>query len=699
MTPVTAARPSLRRLIFWFQLVLVLVILGVTIFIGSVALSVIELADNAGEDSAPRQMEELRAVGNLERLIALGDQFAAERDIAKSRNLALAMQALALHPSIASLAGTHQDVGSTFTLLGELLQLREQPMAPDSPFGYASAMEFALQQRWTAQRTVLKTIADQTSINLVGRTTAVARDISRSARRILISTVAGALLGLTMCLLLLFFVRRYFLGPLLEVSDYLSKLRLGVAPTRALSSPNTQEIADVVRAAQDLAEAQSALENIALHDQLTGLANRYALEARLDQSLSHARRNGTRLALLFIDLDRFKSINDTLGHAVGDEFLKVMAERLTACVREVDTVARLGGDEFIIVIDNINEASDAANLARKLVDVIARPVVLAAQEFNSSGSIGISLFPDDGVGHSELMKNADLAMYHAKSMGRNNFQFFTATMNEAVNARLKLETALHCALENDEFVLYFQPQVNGQTGRLTGFEALIRWQPPQGEMIGPMVFIGLAEETGLIVPIGKWVLEKACATLGEWRALGWQDIGMAINLSALQLKDARLPELVAQQLECHALPPHLIELEVTESVAMDDPETSIRNLLALKALGVSLAIDDFGTGYSSLAYLKLLPIDRLKLDQTFVRDIGVNSNSDVICSATITLSHSLHLELVAEGVETVEQRDFLVQQGCNTLQGYLFGKPMPQHAALLYLREHAPLSPPVLSVN
>ena len=688
MTPPAVNRPSLRRLINWFQLVLVLVILGTMIFIGSVALSVIELADNAGEDSAPRQMEELRAVGNLERLIALGDQFAAERDVRKSRTLALGMQALALHPSISTLVTSHQDVGTTFTLLGELLQAREQPAGSDRQL----EREEILQQRWAAQRIVLKTIADQTAVNLVGHTTAVARDISRSARRILVSTVAGALLGLAMCLLLLFFVRRYLLRPLVEVSGYLTDLRLGVAPLRVLSTPHTQEIGDVVGAALDLAEAQEALERVALHDQLTGLANRYALEARLDQSLSHARRNGTRLALLFIDLDRFKSINDTLGHAVGDEFLKMMALRLTACVRDVDTVARLGGDEFIIVINDMAEARDAAQIARKLVEAIALPVSLEGQVINSSGSIGISLFPDDGADHGELMKNADLAMYHAKSMGRNNYQFFTTAMNEAVSARLKLETALRAALANEEFVLFFQPQVQGQTGRLTGFEALIRWQPAQGDLIAPLTFIGIAEETGLIAPIGKWVIGEACATLHEWRDLGWPDLRMAINLSALQLKDATLPLWVAQQLALHELPAHLIELEVTESVAMDDPQTSITNLLALKALGVSLAIDDFGTGYSSLAYLKLLPIDRLKLDQTFVRDIGVNANGDVICAATITLSHSLHLELVAEGVETLAQRDFLADQGCNTLQGYLFGKPMPQAAALAYLREHAPLA-------
>ena len=438
---------------------------------------------------------------------------------------------------------------------------------------------------------------------------------------------------------------------------------------------------------------QGTLDAMALHDQLTGLANRFALEARLEQSMALARSNGVQLALLLLDLDRFKTINDTLGHAAGDEFLKVIAGRLSACVRDVDTVARLWSDKFVVVINEVRQASDVAEIAQKLIDTVCAPVCLAHENFSATVSLGISLFPDDGSDHSTLTKNADRAMNHAKTVGRNRFQFFTDSMNEAVNAQLKLETDLRYAIEKDELLLYFQPQMSGQTGQLTGFEALIRWQPKGRPVVYPDAFIGLAEQTGLIVPMGAWVLNKACATLHEWRTMGWHDIRMAINLSALQLKDTTLPHFVAQLLQRYHLPPEFIELEVTESVAMDDPKISIANLQALKALGVSLAVDDFGTGYSSLAYLKLFPIDRLKLDRTFVSDIGVNANGDVICSATITLAHNLRLELVAEGVETTAQRDFLATHGCDTLQGYLFGKPMPADAALAYLQATSPLQP------
>ena len=685
MAPGTASRLSLRRLAFWMPIVIALLIAGAALSIGSVTLSVIRLADSASEDAAPRQMEELRAIGNLERLIALGDQFALEHDTQRSRTLALGMQALALHPSIASLTARHSDVASTFSLVGQLQQLHEQQAGRDSN----EAGQEALQARWAVQRALLKDIADQTAVDLIASTTTASRNISRSARHILFTTVSGALLGLAICLLLLFLVRRFFIGPLLEVSRYLNSRNDGQAPAVTLPRPNTLEMADVMRAALELADAQAALKTMALSDQLTGLANRFALEARLDQSLAHARRNGTRLALLFIDLDRFKSINDTLGHTQGDEFLKVMARRLGSAVRDGDTVARLGGDEFIIVINDVDDVGDAADAARKLVELLARPVALAGLELNSTASVGVSLFPDDGADHDTLMKSADLAMYHAKSVGRNNFQFFTAAMNEAISAKLELESALRVALENGEFVLHYQPQVCGQTGRLTGFEALIRWQRAAGELVGPLAFIGVAEETGLIGDIGAWVLETACATLQQWRELGWTEIRMAINLSALQLKDTNLPALVQQQLQIHALPPDLIELEVTESVAMQDPQESIHNLLALKALGVSLAIDDFGTGYSSLAYLRLLPIDRLKMDRAFVSDIGVNATGDVICGATIALAHALHLELVAEGVETERQRDYLQGQGCDTLQGYLYGKPMAQQQALAWMAEYA----------
>jgi len=692
LPPVPPGRQvSLRRLGVWLVAATALVIVGAALFIAAITLPVIGLAERGGVASAPRQMEELRAVGNLERLVALGDQFAAERDEQRWRAAGQTMQALAIHPSIAALATGNAEVGATYELATQLMALRSQEDLLPETAAERQQLAEQRQQRWDQQRRHLKAIADDMAAEMVARTTSTAGDISRSARLILIVAVAGALLGVATSLALLVVLRTYFLSPLLAVADYLAGLNRPASPDIALPRPNSHEMAAIAAAASGLAEARQALEVMALHDRLTGLANRYALEARLEQSIASARRHGQRLAVLFMDLDRFKSINDSLGHDSGDELLKAVAQRLTACVRDADTVARLGGDEFILVLNDIDEPGSVASLAQKLIDATERPVLVAGHELNTSASIGISLFPDDGGERGQLMKNADIAMYHAKSAGRGNYQFFNAAMNEAVTERLRLELALRRALEQREFLLHFQPQLDLASGRITGVEALIRWQREQ-ELVPPATFIPLAEESGLIVAIGEWVLLSACETLANWRRQGLGDVQMAVNLSARQLRQPGLAGQVARLLERFALPPALLELEITESAAMEDPEATIRNLRSLKDLGVRLAIDDFGTGYSSLAYLKLFPIDRLKLDRTFVKDIETDPNDAAIGAATIGLAHMLNLKLIAEGVETPAQQAFLQRLGCDALQGYLCSRPLAREAAAALIGRPCPQS-------
>ncbi|WP_260291524.1 PAS-domain containing protein [Sedimenticola hydrogenitrophicus] len=423
--------------------------------------------------------------------------------------------------------------------------------------------------------------------------------------------------------------------------------------------------------------AAEAIEKLAHEDALTGLANRYTLEARLDQSLADMQRHHKRLALIFIDMDNFKAINDSLGHAVGDEFLIEIAQRLLQCVRGNDIVGRPGGDEFVIAITDLEESTRAAILASEILQALALPLQLGPHQVVPSASLGISIYPDDGRERVTLMKNADIAMYSAKSAGRNRFRFFDARMTQSAETRLRLEGELRQALERKELVLHYQPQIRASNGRIIGFEALVRWQKADGELVAPMKFIPLAEETGLIVPIGQWVLRTACLTLAAWHKIEcMQELSISVNLSARQLIDETFIDQVDDILTQTGIHPHLLELEITESVAMENPVATVETLLELKALGVKLSIDDFGTGYSSLAYLKLLPIDRLKLDRAFVMDIETDPNDAAICTATIGLAHNLGLEVIAEGVESRAQSDYLSALDCDYMQGYYFSPPL-----------------------
>ena len=438
-------------------------------------------------------------------------------------------------------------------------------------------------------------------------------------------------------------------------------------------------------------EAADRLAHLAYHDPLTHLPNRLSFEAQLTQSLRICEREGRQLALMVIDLDNFKNINDTLGHHIGDEVLKKVALRLRDCIRASDLVARLGGDEFVVVLPEIDGPMVAARVANKIQQSLADSYMVAGYALYATPSIGISLFPSDGQDTATLLRNADSAMYHAKSAGRNNHQFYASRMNEAAGDRLRLESALRVAVAaisptDSEFLLHFQPQIEASTGRIIGLEALLRWNSPVFGSVSPLRFIGIAEETGLIQPLGDWVIWETCRQIRELKSHGFDDIRVAINISAQQLRHENLLLLVRGALACYDLQPGDIELEVTESTAMQNTEVTLGILDQLADMGILLAIDDFGTGYSSLAYLKHLPIKHLKIDRSFVTDIETDANDAAICAATIALGHNLGLKLVAEGVETEQQREFLCRLGCDVLQGYLYSKPLPFDEIIAYLQ-------------
>lgn len=431
---------------------------------------------------------------------------------------------------------------------------------------------------------------------------------------------------------------------------------------------------------------EARIDYLAYHDPLTGLINRYSLENRLEQALLSARRDALRVAVMFIDMDRFKTINDSLGHHVGDQLLIEVAQRLRDSVRESDIVARLGGDEFIVVLTRIADEMDAAPIADKILRSLGQPYLFDGNVLHSSPSIGIAIYPSDGEDGPVLMKNADTAMYHAKDHGRNNVQYFTPAINAVASERLRLENDLYQALRSDQLHLHYQPQVTALDTKVFGVEALARWRHPELGDIPPLKFIPIAEESGLIEALGKWVLEEACRQLSAWRAQGIADLRMAVNISAQQLRSPGLVQSVDAALRQHGLKGSDLELEITESVAMENPERAIGQLQALRDLGIQLAIDDFGTGYSSLAYLKRLPIEVLKLDRTFVRDIETDQGDAEISAATLALAHNLGLKVIAEGVETEGQRAFLIRHQCDFMQGYLFSKPLSAEDALQFIQ-------------
>lgn len=436
-------------------------------------------------------------------------------------------------------------------------------------------------------------------------------------------------------------------------------------------------------------QSEQQIKQMAYYDHLTNLPNRVLFQERLRQGISLAHRYERTSVVLFLDLDNFKRINDTLGHRVGDMLLQGVAERLRDSVRKSDaitrtrsddpdaTIARIGGDEFILLLTEINQPEDAARVAQRIIEGLNRPFVLDGNEVVVTASIGIALFPDDGEDMDTLLKNADIAMYHAKEQGRNGYQFYRNSMNAAALEKLKLENDLRRALVRNEFTLFFQPEIDVQDGSLEGLEALIRWNHPERGLVGPLEFIPVAEDSGLILPIGEWVLRAACRQNREWQDAGLPAVPVSVNLSGHQFRQKNFVDVVRGALmESRLEPQHLI-LEITESVLMKDTAASMETLEELRAMGVRLAVDDFGTGYSSLSYLKRFPIHSLKIDRSFIKEVAVNADDAAIVTAIIVMGHSLKLAVVAEGVEKKEHADILRTQGCDHMQGYFISKPMP----------------------
>ncbi|HUP44951.1 MAG TPA: EAL domain-containing protein [Thermoanaerobaculia bacterium] len=432
--------------------------------------------------------------------------------------------------------------------------------------------------------------------------------------------------------------------------------------------------------------AADQVEHLAYHDALTGLPNRPLFMDRLIIAVAQANRASQKLAVLFLDLDRFKDINDSLGHSVGDVLLKSAAERIRRCVREGDTVARFGGDEFTLVIPRIDKIEDAAKIASKIIETVKVPFEINERELFVTTSIGVAIYPSDGLDAETLVRNADTAMYRAKEQGRDSYQLYAPAMNARALERLALENTLRRALSQNELVLHYQPVVVAGSGVVVGVESLVRWQHPERGLLGPVHFISLAEMSGLIVPIGEWVLRTACRQVRHWQKELDQPLTIAVNLSARQFQH---PDLVAQIRSVIAdtgIEPSSLELEITESSAMQNAENTIVTLRELKDLGVNISMDDFGTGYSSLNYLKQFPIDTLKLDQSFVRDVTTDRRDAAIVGAVISMAHRLGIAVIAEGVETQEQLDYLRREECDYVQGYLFSRPIPPPELERFLR-------------
>ena len=455
---------------------------------------------------------------------------------------------------------------------------------------------------------------------------------------------------------------------------------LHIAPVRDLAGGATTHFVSVINDISERIRYQHALEYQANHDSLTGLANRNLLNDRIEQAIAWAKRNGHVIGVMLLDLDHFKLINDASGHSAGDALLKEVAHRLTGCVRETDTVARLGGDEFVIILTDLPQPDDVDQIAEKILTTLSRPTDVAGRDVFVTASIGVSLYPRDGDHGEILLRYADMAMYRVKEHGRNSVRQFMPEMGSSAISRLDMEAAMRRGLERGEFVLHYQPKIDLRTQGIVGAEALVRWQHPQLGLVHPIEVIRLAEETGLILPLGEWVLAEACRQQVLWQQQGAAPLKVAINMSARQFRQDELAERIAAVFKSTGADPTQFILELTESMVMHDVDSTLVSLRALKTLGVSLSLDDFGTGYSSLSYLRRFPIDELKIDRSFINDIHTNPDDAAIAGAIVAMARSLGLSVVAEGVEKKEQSDLLAALGCNQVQGYFYARPMTASA-------------------
>ncbi|MGK0249195.1 MAG: diguanylate cyclase (GGDEF)-like protein/PAS domain S-box-containing protein [Oleispira sp.] len=459
---------------------------------------------------------------------------------------------------------------------------------------------------------------------------------------------------------------------------------------KSVSSNGIKKLIGTYGTARDITERKEAADFInfqAYHDLLTRLPNRALFKDRLNLAITHARRNTQGLAVMFLDLDRFKVVNDTLGHAMGDRLLQSVSTRLEKCLREGDTLSRFGGDEFTLLLPDISSKEDARKIARKIINILKDPFMLGEHEVFVGVSIGIAMYQEAGTSVEQLIQNADIAMYHVKDRGKDGYQFFSNSMNVTSSNRLKLERDMRNALENNEFHVYYQPQINAQTNEIIGVEALIRWHHPERGIIYPSDFIPLAEETKLIVELSEWVLKTACNEVKQWIDAGHRHIRLAVNFSPTQVEHPRFVSMLFKQLKECKFPPENLEIELTENVIMNDLDHMIKKLSKLADRGITIAIDDFGTGYSSLNYLHKLPIHTLKVDQSFVHDIQNSSNDACIVTAIISMAHGLKLNIIAEGVETASQLEYLKQLGCHEIQGFFFGKARPADETLQLINQ------------
>ena len=434
-------------------------------------------------------------------------------------------------------------------------------------------------------------------------------------------------------------------------------------------------------------DAEAVIKKMAYYDGLTGLPNRALIEHKTCFELLKAEENNNKLALIYMDVDNFKTVNDTLGHIEGNELLKIIGGLLRNIVGDLGSVARLGGDEFVFLLPSFNSVERVCDFASEIINIINKPLTISNKEFHLTASVGIAIYPDDGKDFNRLMKSADIAMYHAKGHGKNRCEFFTKEMNVRIIEKLELEDSLRSAIKNNEFKVFYQPQINMETGKIDGMEALVRWEHPEKSIIPPIKFIPLAEDTGLIIPIGNIVLYEACTQNKRWQDAGYTPLRVAVNLSAKQFQQEDLVEIIKKILEETGLEPQWLELEITESILMKNLEFSIHMLNKLRTMGIHVSLDDFGTGYSSLNYLKLLPIDTLKIDKSFMDNITIDAKDEIIAKAIIELAHKMGLEVIAEGVEYDEQFNFLKQHKCDKVQGYLFSKPVPSEEFEQLLKE------------